>query len=146
MGKAVDRILGGIMGVLSLLCLTGSYQLWEGWAGPGTMPLIVGTILLFLAVGFWVFPSRDPVKILPSEKKMLIPMGVTLGSFALYILLVGRLGYPLATWLLLTVLVRSMKSGSLYKTFLWTGIVAVGSYIVFKFYLSMSLPAGFIGM
>ncbi len=146
MRGTADRILGTVMGALSLLCLIGSYQLWEGWAGPGTMPLIVGIILLFLAIGFWVFPSKDEGVIFSFEKGMMVHMGVTLGSFALYILLIGWVGYPLATWLLLIVLVRSMKRGSIYKTLIWTGMVSVGTYIIFKSYLSMPLPAGFIGI
>jgi hypothetical protein len=141
-----DRILGGVVGVLSLICFIGAYQLWDGWAGPGTLPLIVGTIFLFLAVGFWVFPSKDQAPIFSFERRMMAHMGVTLGSFAAYILFIEWLGYPLATWLLLLVLVRSMKRGSIYKILIWTGMVSVGTYIIFKTYLAMPLPAGFIGL
>lgn len=146
MQRTADRILGGVMGALSLLCLIGSYQLWDGWAGPGTVPLTVGIILLFLAIGFWVFPSKGQVDISFLEKRVMIHMGVTLASFALYIALIGWVGYPLATWLLLITLVKSMKRGSFYKTIIWTGLVSFGTYIIFKTYLTMPLPAGFIGI
>jgi hypothetical protein len=146
MNRITDRILAGIMGALSLICLIGTYQLWDGWDGPGTMPLIVGIIFLFLTIGFWVFPSKDQADNLFLEKRMMIHMGVTLASFAVYILLIGWLGYPLATWLLLIALVRSMKRGSIYKTLIWTGMVSIGTYIIFKTYLAMPLPGGFIGI
>ena len=141
-----DFILGGLMLSLSLLCLFVAHRLWNGWDGPGTMPLIVGTILLFLALGFWVVPSKDRMDFPLFKKRMALPMFVTLGSFALFIIFVKWIGYPLSSWLLLFTLVESMKRGALFKTAIWTGMVSVCSYILFKIYLAMPLPAGFMGI
>ena len=146
MKGSADFILGGLMLSLSLLCFFVAHRLWNGWDGPGTMPLIVGTILLFLALGFWVFPSRDRMDFPLFNKRAALPMFVTLGSFALFILFVKSIGYPLCSWLLLLTLVESMKRGALSKTIIWTGMVSVGSYILFKVYLAMPLPAGFMGI
>ena len=141
-----DRILGGVMCGLSLLCFIVSRQVWSGWDGPGTMPLIVGIVLLSLALGFWLFPTKDLTDFRSIETRMLGHIGITLASFALYIAFMRWLGYPLATWLLLFTVARSMKRSPIYRTLIWSGMVSIGSYIVFKIYLAMSLPSGFMGI
>jgi len=146
MKQTADRIISSFMAVLSIICFTESYRLWNGWDGPGTLPLMVGCIFLFLTAGFLVFPSEDKTENLLPGKKMVRHIGITVGSFALYLVFIKWLGYPLATWFLLGTVVISMTRGFSWTTIIWTGLVSLSTYIILKFYLTMPLPPGFIGI
>jgi len=106
MKQAADRIISSFMAVLSIICFTESYRLWNGWDGPGTLPLLIGCIFLFLTVGFLFFPSGDTAENLLPGKKMLKHMGITVGAFALYLVSIKWLGYPLASWFLMIAIVK----------------------------------------
>jgi hypothetical protein len=146
MKHAADKIIISFMSALSLLSFIESYRLWSGWDGPGTLPLIMGFVFLSLILGFLVFPSKEKVEEILPPRKLLKHMAITVGAFALYLLLIKWLGYPLATWILLFVIVKSMTAGFSWVTVVWTGLVSFGTYYVLKFYLAMPLPSGFIGL
>jgi hypothetical protein len=107
---------------------------------------MVGCIFLFLTVCLLVFPSGDGTENLLPGGKTVKHMGITVGAFALYLVFIKWLGYPLATWFLLVTVVKSMTHGFSWVTIIWTGIVSLSTYIVLKFYLAMPLPPGFIGI
>jgi len=142
----VDRILGGVMGGLGLLCLFEAYRIWNGWEGTGTMALIVGGILIVISIIFLLFPSRETTSIQWPSKKEMLSIGVIGGSFALYISLMEWLGYTLTTWLFMAAVTKYISNRRISIILIWTGAVAVGTYIIFKKYLLMYLPAGFIGI
>ena len=146
MKQAADRLISSFMAVLSIICFAESYRLWNGWDGPGILPLMIACIFLFLTVCFLIFPSEDTSENLLPSKKMIKHMGITVGAFALYLALIKWLGYPLATWFLLVTIVRSMTHSFSWTTIIWTGLVSVSTYIILKFYLAMPLPSGFIGI
>lgn len=146
MMQTADRIISSFMAILSIICFIESYRLWNGWDGPGTLPLMVGGIFLFLTVGFLVFPSRGETGNLLPGKKMLKHAGITVGAFALYLVFIKWLGYPLATWFLMATIVKSITQGLSWITITWTGLVSLITYIILKFYLAMPLPPGFIGI
>ncbi len=147
----VDRILGIFLSGLGILCLTETYQIWNGWGGLGSMPLIVGGILIILSVMFQVFPSPKDSQVKWPDKKEIYNVGVISGSFALYVILMGWLGFPLATWILLAALIRHISPRQKHPLFfwtitlIWTGGTAVGIYLIFK-HLSVPLPAGLLGI
>jgi hypothetical protein len=146
MKPVADQIISGFMSVLSILSFIESYRLWNGWDGPGTLPLIMGFIFLILTLGFLIFPSQDKVEEILPSKKTLKHMGITVGAFSLYLVSINWLGYPLATWILLFIIVKSMTTGFSWVTVVWTGLVSFSTYFVLKFYLAMPLPSGFIGI
>lgn len=148
-----DRILGAVLGGLGIICIAESYRIWSGWTGTGVMPFIVGSILLILSGILLVFPSPKgrPIK-WPSEKEM-FHVGIISGSFALYIALMDYLGYALSTWILLAALTIYISTSQKHPTLswisitmVWTGAFALSTYIIFKKYLSVYLPAGFTGV
>lgn len=143
--KKTRWILGGVTAFFALLCALEAYKVWKGWDGPGTMVLIVGGIFAIISVIFFLFPSRETATKWP-DRKELIRMGVIGGSFALYINFMEWVGYLLGTWLFLAVIAKYISPSRLSVILIWTGAVAIGTYIIFKKYLFMYLPAGFIGI
>ena len=141
-----DRILGGVMGVLGLCCFIESRRIWNGWDGTGTMPLILGVVSIFLSAKFLLFPSHETATIKWPSKKEMFNIGVIGASFAFYISIMNRVGYPISTWLFLAAVARYISPNRTSIILLWTGVVAVGTYILFKKFLDMYLPVGFIGM
>ena len=136
------------MGVIGLICFFEAYSIGMGLEGPGTMPFIVGIICTLTSIIFLFFPSRkNKPMTLPDKNKIEIrSIGVVGGSFALYIYFMDLVGYALGTWIFLAVIVKYISPTRLYIILIWTGAVAVGTYIIFKKYLFLPLPAGFLGI
>lgn len=143
--RAVDRLIGLSLAAFALVCLVEAYRIWNGWDGTGTMALIVGAIFAALAVLFAASPSAGgtPVR-RPTRGEWFGMVGIG-GPFAVYLVVVDRLGYVLSTWLLLAVVSKLIAPTRIAVILVWTGAVAVGSYVVFKRYLMMYLPAGVLG-
>jgi hypothetical protein len=132
------------MGMLSLACFIEASRVWNGWDGTGVMVLVTGGLLLILMVIFLVFPDRSISPIQWFSKKEMLHMGILSGAFALYIILMDELGYLLATWLFLVGVTKHISPSRIYTILIWTGVVALGTYIIFKKYLGMYLPVGLI--
>ncbi len=144
--KSADRIIGAIMAVLGMICINDAYRIWGGWDGIGSMVLITGGIFIVVSVIFLLAPSRETTSIQWPGKKEIVGMGVVGGSFALYVSFMNWLGYPLSTWLLLIVVTRYISPSRTSTLLVWTGAVAIVTYIIFRKYLFMYLPEGFMGI
>jgi len=134
------------MGAFGFLCLIEAYRIWNGWDGTGVMALIVGGIFIPLSVIFLVFPSSGDKSILWPSKREWFSLGIIGGPFALYIFFMNWLGYPFSTWLFLAVVAKYISPTRTTRIIIWTGMVAIGTYVVFKRYLMMYLPTGFLGI
>ncbi len=144
--RFADRVIGVVLGVLGLFCLIEAYRIWNGWDGTGIMPLIVGVISIFLSVMFLLFPSHETTPVQWPKRKEMFSIGMIGGSFAFYISIMNWMGYPISTWLFLAFVARHISPNRTSVILLWTGAVAVGSYILFKKFLDMYLPVGFVGI
>lgn len=144
--KFVDRIIGLVMAGLGLLCLTEAYRIWNGWDGTGTMALLVGGIFSVLSAIYLLFPSPDTTSIQWPSRKEWLSIGLIGGPFALYLTFMNWLGYMISTWLFLAIVAKYISPTRISVILIWTGTVAIGTYIVFKKYLMMYLPGGFLGI
>ena len=143
--KSVDRIIGMFMGILGLLCFIEAYRRWNGWEGTGLMLLIVGGILIILSVTYIVFPNREAKSIKRPSKNEIHSVMFVGALFFFYFNFMEWIGYPLATWAFLATITKYISPNSRISNILiWTGSVAVGTYIIFKKFLFMYLPAGFM--
>jgi hypothetical protein len=140
-----DRILGGIIGVAGIICLIDAHRIWNGWAGTGTMALLVGGFLILLSIISVVFTSGESGPINWFCKKEMLNIVFVSGAFALYIICMKWIGYVISTWIFLTMVTKYISQGRIYTILIWTGAVALGTYIIFKRYLQLYLPAGFWG-
>jgi hypothetical protein len=109
------------------------------------MPLIVGVIFALLSVFLLVLPAPKGVPMVWYSKGELLRVGIISLSFALYISLMKWLGYMVGTWLLLAVVSKYISNRRISGILIWTGAVAVGTYFIFRKYLHVPLPVGFIG-
>lgn len=140
---AIDRTVGGILGVLGFVCLLEARNVWNGWDGTGLLPLLVGGALLVVMPVFVFFPSRDGQKGV-FEKGESLHVAVLSLAFGLYVGLMTQLGYALATWLFLSGVTRYISPRRFSVTLIWTGAVALGTYLAFKKFLGMYLPVGLL--
>ena len=138
--------MGVLLGILGLGCLIEAHRVWNGWNGTGTMPVIVGGIFIVLSVAYLISRSPDTTPIKWPDKKERVGVGVVGTSFSCYIGVMPWLGYPISTWLFLAIVARYISPSRIYILFIWTGAVAVGTYIIFKKLLGMYLPVGFLGL
>ena len=142
--RLVDIIFGSVMAVLGASCFIEAHRVWNGWGGTGTMPVIVGTIFALLSVLILATPSRVFSEIPSIHGKEIFSVLFIAGSFALYIFIMGWIGYFLSTWLFLAVVTKYMSRGRLAIIIIWTGVVAIITDIVFREYLGLYLPRGLI--
>ena len=68
------------------------------------------------------------------------------GIFIALAVLFLVLGYVISTWLLLAVVSKLIAPTRMAVILVWTGAVAIGSYILFRRYLMMYLPTGLLGI
>lgn len=139
-----DRIIGIIVGLLSVLCFWEARRVWNGWDGTGVMVLLTAGFFFILMIIFLVFPDRRIQSIRWFSKREMLHMGTLSGAFALYIFFMDKLGYLLSTWLFLAGVTRYISPGKISTLLLWTGLLSLVTYIIFKKYLGMYLPVGVI--
>jgi putative tricarboxylic transport membrane protein len=143
-----NRICGLILLVLALVSLWEGMKTWDGMGGTGFMPVIVGIIFALLGLGILSVkqyaedrqPIRWPSKI-GWQRLVLV-----FSALVAYPLAVPWLGYPVASALFLTGLCRVMGNIGWRRGMIF-GLVSSGStYIIFKIWLHMPLPAGILGI
>jgi hypothetical protein len=142
-----DRILGGVLLLLALISLGEGLRTWDKIGGTGFMPAIIGSI--FGLLGLVLLFRRPPLgKDQPnfwSHQAGWRRIGLTIMTFFLYILAVPPIGYAMGTVVFLMVLFRIMGNIRWEKGFLYGMVASVSTYIIFKVWLNMPLPAGFLG-
>jgi putative tricarboxylic transport membrane protein len=147
-GIKVDGSLFFFILLAGAICLE-SYKLGLGSLSepaPGLFPFLTGVTLGFLSF-LWLVINFLPggpwgwLKISISWGRA-VPM---LGGLFLYSILLNFLGFALATFLLILALLKGIER----KSWVSSGLVALGisifSYIVFRIWLRVQLPEGFLG-
>jgi putative tricarboxylic transport membrane protein len=115
--------------------------------GPGLLPLIGGLLMILLSIV--VFAQAFSREARESEQKR-VRIGnwriwlVTLCLF-LYAFALRRLGFTIATFLLLGFLFQLLERKSWLKTALTAAATIFAVYMVFNVWLQVQLPRGFLG-
>ena len=111
------------------------------------MPVIVGSIFSLLALGLLFGRPRpgtdSPVFQIRQEGWQRV--GLTLIAFFLYILTIPWVGYAIGTIVFLTALLNIMGNVRWRKGFFFGIVASASTYVIFKMWLNMPLPAGFLG-
>ena len=148
-GKKVDGSLFFFMILAGAICFE-AYKLGLGtFSNPqsGLFPFLTGAILGFLCILCIVINllpkgPREWLKVSISWRRV-VPM---LGGLFVYTLVMSSLGFPLATFLLILGLLKWIEG----RTWMSAGSVAFGmsifSYIIFRIWLKVQLPEGFLGI
>ncbi|MCX5914790.1 MAG: tripartite tricarboxylate transporter TctB family protein [Deltaproteobacteria bacterium] len=148
-GKRVDGSLFFFILLSGAICFE-SYNLGLGTLSnpaPGLFPFLTGAILGFLSI-LWLVINLLPggpwgwLNISISWGRV-VPM---LGGLFLYSIILDFLGFALATFLLVLALLKGIER----KSWVSSSMVAIGisifSYIVFRIWLRVQLPEGFLGI
>jgi len=144
--KCAIRLLGAFLGGISFLCFWETYRIWNGRAGPGTVPLIVSILLAINSTSFLILSSKEATQFKwPSKKSASRICGIA-GLFAFYIIIVQWLGYLISTWFFMAAVSKLVAPGrfKLYVLIIWTGLISLCLYIIFIHLLSVHLPSGIL--
>lgn len=143
---ALDRVLSLVSLVLGLVCTYEAQRLWTGWGGAGLMPAFAAVHFLVLAVVFIAFAGRTNSRFfLPTARQARMILFVA-AIFAIYIAALNVVGYLVATWAMLAIVLRFTSSASGWVAVGWPGILALGSSLLFGKVLGTHLPTGSLGV
>jgi putative tricarboxylic transport membrane protein len=143
---AVDRILG--VGVI-LTAIPVAAAAWGFGVGSpkspgaGFWPLMIVAGMAGLGVWLIIHPRRDGVAAGAPESRW-GRLWVALGTMAFYVAALDRLGFPLATALLLFAQLRWVE-GRPWRSSAWIAVLTtLIAFILFRVLLKVPLPAGVV--
>lgn len=150
--RRADQVTGIIVLAFSLAVMEGSRRLPpSGTFGPGAgfLPFWLGALMAVLSVMLVIKASRQPAASLGKppfpDPLILIPVLLTVGGLAAYILLLERMGFLLATALLSAFLLGVVERERWPKSLLVAVLNAVALYVIFHILLGVSLPRNRFG-
>ncbi len=143
---STDRSIGLICGVLAAICLFETHRLWSGWPGPGTMPLVIGLILLLNSVVYLARPAGGSTPIAWPKRETLIATAIVAALFAAYVLVLPWVGFLISTWALTTFVTKTISSEPTWLgTIVGMGVLSAVCHFVFNSLLGASLPVSSLG-
>lgn len=107
---------------------------------PGFFPLLVGVFLSVLAL-FYLYQERGQQRF--QGGAWLRPLQAVILSFA-YVMFLERLGYIIATVLMLLVFVGGIERQKPARTVAVAILATAGMYLIFAVWLRVPLPQGFL--
>lgn len=140
-------IFGGVTAALSLRMPIGTFRM----PGTGMFPLILGILLMFLSCIFLLKLLYQQKKATArrdsfSERGSPVQLILFFGTMVLATAFFNQLGYPLTSFLLLVVLLRTLGMKQWFLNILLSSLSAVASYFLFVQWLKIPLPKGWIGI
>ncbi|NME35511.1 MULTISPECIES: tripartite tricarboxylate transporter TctB family protein [Fusobacterium] len=114
--------------------------------GPDFFPKVISIILFILSALIFIFKVIEDKKGETKEKIEQSPKStlLTIGVFAVYIFLIGRLGYLTSTILFSFVVISILKKNSLILKIVYSIIFPLGLYLLFTYAFKVSLPVGIL--
>ena len=147
-GAVVVFLFGGLTVLMSLQMPLGTFRM----AGTGLFPLCLGILLMILAALYLanlIFTAGAGREEEPASGRCTTDtrqMMTFLGATFLCLLLVPYLGYPIVSFLLMLLLLRTLGIKR------WNALLAISlstafvSYFLFVRWLKIPLPKGWIGL
>jgi hypothetical protein len=142
-----DRILGIILLFLALVCFIEGIRVWDGMGGTGFMPALLGMVFALLGPGLLIPrpTSQASFSISWPLKAGRRQIGLIFLCMVLYTLLLPWVGFLLGTTLFLAALVSVMGRVRWGYCLIFGFVVSIITHVVFKIWLNMPFPAGFLG-
>lgn len=107
--------------------------------GPDFFPKVISIILFVLGVLIFISSGKDKkVEKNPNAKYTL----VTIGVFAVYIVLIGKIGYLVSTILFSFAIISLLKKDSIVLKVIYSIVFPAGLYLLFTYAFKVSLPTG----
>ena len=149
-GGGVDRVAGAIVLFMGLAIIwqaatrlrLGTFKV----PGPGLYPLLIGCVVVFLALCLLVSSKGARGDGGGFSWARLKRVGPVYGALLFYFVLLERVGFVIASFLLLLYLSIAIGKqrliGALVRAAIMTGL----SYLLFDVVLKTQLPTGFLGI
>jgi hypothetical protein len=147
-GGSIVFIFGGITAILSLQMPLGTFRM----AGPGLFPLCLGVFLMILSailianVKFGKKSAGEKPGEITQAPRSTRQMLLFLGGTVLAVAGFDTLGFPLTSFLLMVLLLRSLGIKKWPFLIIMSLATAIASYIIFVQLLKIPLPKGLIGI
>jgi putative tricarboxylic transport membrane protein len=146
--KKKDSISALFWLVISLLILTQAGQLPFGTLShpmPGFFPSILGAVLGILSLallGKSLSKGDGEESGFPLGRKSWERVGLTLGSALVYYMILEKIGFLLAAFVLVFILIKFIEPQQwLYSTWM-SALISLCSYLLFQVLLKANLPPG----
>lgn len=112
--------------------------------GPGFFPFYLSLLLIITGIAIFIQGLREkPAEEEAAPRKMRV--AITLAAIFIYPFLLEPLGYLLTTFLLMLLCIRMMLKKVWWFAPAVSVVIALFSYIIFKVWLQVLLPAGLMG-
>ena len=140
----LDKIFSIILCLISAVVYYSASQfdmsyIGDTGLGPDFFPKVVSVILIVLSILIFISNGKDKkTEKNPNIKYTLI----TIGIFAVYIVLIGKIGYLVSTILFSFAIVSLLKKDSIVLKVVYSIIFPVGLYLLFTYAFKVSLPTG----
>lgn len=105
--------------------------------GPDFFPKVIAVILIILSV--LLFLSKDKTK---QENHNIKYTMMVIIIFAIYIFMIGKLGYLVSTILFSFTIISILKKNSIILKIIYSLIFPIGLYLLFTYIFKVSLPTG----
>lgn len=112
--------------------------------GPGFFPFYLSLILIILGIAIFVQGLREEPK-QKEEAPRKMRLAVTLLAIFIYPFLLESLGYILTTFLLMLIIIKMMIEKAWWFAPSLSLLISLASYVIFKMWLQVLLPAGLLG-
>lgn len=118
--------------------------------GPGFFPfylsMALAAVSLVILTKTILNPAKDvstPAGFLTKEKALRVALLLTL--VIVYLWSMGRLGFPIATFLFILALFKFVESFSWTSSVLGALAISIGNYLLFGVWLQCQFPKGWLG-
>lgn len=140
-----NTIVGAVFLAFVAICFIASLQIsnpsTSSDPGPGAYPQFVLVLLAICAIGVMMTPDDKTPDSQPRDWRYVLSVfGAILG----YVILLGTVGYILATVLFVTAMLLLAGERRWHVIGLYAIALPVALFYVFSGYLSIALPGGFI--
>jgi hypothetical protein len=150
--RKMEFYTSGLLMVFSLVVCLEAYKLSLGTIGkpgPGFNPFLMGAILFLLAVAYFF----KTLQLRRREKEIHVWQGLLWGKVVLvfillfaYALLLESGGFLLCTLLFLVAVFSCVGKQRWYWIYIGSPAITLLFYAVFKIWLNIQLPVGFMGI
>jgi hypothetical protein len=119
--------------------------------GPGFLPFYLGIVLAVLAIIILIKTILRPMEEgLPEKgvlgKRKLVRVFFVFFSMAAYAFLMGKLGFPITTFIFTFVLFKFIESYGWVSSTWGALATSIGNYLIFDLWLQCQFPSGFWGI
>lgn len=138
----LEKIFSIILCLVSIIIIYSANKfdmsyIGDSGLGPDFFPKIIAIILIILSA--LLFFSKDKIKQQNHNIKYTL---IIIIAFAIYVFVIGKLGYLVSTILFSFIVISILKKNSIILKIVYSLIFPIGLYLLFTYVFKVSLPTG----